>query len=165
MKREDGLRGLANEHTHVRPINFSESPESDAHPALDHMLQKMILYYSDFDVDVNDWKAEQQSLSIFGKNLLTNLSIPLRHIIFVADSWVSVTNLAVNKDKSKEKSATVPERSAWEVGLEYAYLTMNSEKVMAPNQPRRIPRRVLRSCLHITSSMGSTFWTRCASRT
>ncbi len=122
MKREC-LRGLEDDYDHVRPINFGETQEGCC-PALERVLQKRVLYYSDFDVDVNDWKAEQQALSIFAKTMLANLSTGASYRR-VAESWISVAVSPLNKEKSK----TSPERSAWEVGLEYAFLTMHSPKV------------------------------------
>jgi hypothetical protein len=38
------------------------------------VLQKKLVYYSDFDMDTNDWKAERQTLDIYAKTLANNLS-------------------------------------------------------------------------------------------
>ena len=40
----------------------------------DQINQRRIFYYSDFDIDVTDWKTEKEKLNIFRKTLLEELS-------------------------------------------------------------------------------------------
>lgn len=37
-------------------------------------ITRKIAYYSDFDIDANDWKSEQQSICIYARTLLDGLS-------------------------------------------------------------------------------------------
>lgn len=49
-------------------------------PVTDFIQQRKILYYSDFDINVNDWKKEKESLKLFSSTLfkaLRNASIEL----------------------------------------------------------------------------------------
>jgi len=49
------------------------SPKINTVPALERIMQRRVLYYSDFDIDVAEWKTEQQTINIFTKTLLTAL--------------------------------------------------------------------------------------------
>ncbi len=56
------------------PMPQSVQKPSVCDPAFQRVVQRKVVYYSDFDVDVNDWKSEQQAIEMYAKFLMTNLS-------------------------------------------------------------------------------------------
>ena len=103
---------------------LTADPTIEAYQNLENILQKRVLYYSDFDVDVNDWKSEQQTLQIFTKTLLLTLSTPLLSLTRnIGESWIGMLSTVVSKSNPHN-----PEKSPWEVCAEYALLTLFSKK-------------------------------------
>ncbi len=111
----------------IAPTCGLDQPTPTGNPAFERAVQHKVVYYSDFDMDANDWRSEQQAIDIFSKFLLTNLSNPESRC--VASNWVSMISKVLPRRKS-DVGSTIPMKSCWEVALEYVLLTMKSEKVL-----------------------------------
>ncbi len=128
----------------VRPPHpLTSMPQPMVYPELERILQRRVLYYSDFDIDVNDWKTEQQTLQIFTKTILSSLSNSFSLFSptcimktkpstpLTGESWTGMLNTVVFRQKTAAAAGTeklIPEKSAWEVSVEYSLLTLFSEK-------------------------------------
>ena len=46
----------------------------DMQAVLDRVIQRKILYYSDFEVNLNEWKSENKCLQIYSQTMVKSLS-------------------------------------------------------------------------------------------
>ena len=124
----------------IQPIEFNRSSQSDMYtynklteanlkPDLcshySKIYQHTILYYSDFDIDVTDWKIELERLKIFSCNLFQVLSKTF--IKEENESWIDAIKYIIICDTNKVRAIKI-KQSIWEIIIEYAVLTMESEK-------------------------------------
>jgi hypothetical protein len=91
----------------------------------DSIKERKILYYSDFDINVNDWKDEKKKLKIFASTLLERLRKCGSKSL--ARSWLTVLESTFGCYEVCD-AVFIPGKSAWEVAIEYVTLTANSEK-------------------------------------
>ena len=66
---QDELKSIG---TKEKPQN---SPELECFLSIEPVESKKIIYYSDFDIDINDWKKEEEHLGIFFNTLLEILGM------------------------------------------------------------------------------------------
>lgn len=58
---------------HIVGCEEVEETKSNTEASFDLIPQRRILYYSDFDIDVSDWKEEKEKLKVFSSTLLDQL--------------------------------------------------------------------------------------------
>ncbi len=84
---------------------------------LDRIIQRKVVYYSDFELDMNEWRIEHECIQIYSQTL--------RKIL--GESWVAKLSGVLFKVLDTGKAASL-EKNSWDVALEYVLLTQHSKK-------------------------------------
>ena len=110
-----------------RQCELGPGAGSDQPASLERKVQRWIAYYSDFEVDLNDWKSEDERIQIYSDTLKKALGSCHLPQTFAGEPWLAGLK-SVLYDLVDEGSAVRPSKSNWEVALEYVLLTRGSTK-------------------------------------
>ena len=87
----------------------------------------MLIYFSDFEINVNDWKEAKRGLEGFEKNVSKILCTSFISTLFLAHNWIEEMSSALMKVDDFPMRA---KKSPWEICLEYMLLTYQQTKVL-----------------------------------
>ena len=83
----------------------------------DRIIQRKIVYYSDFELDMNEWRIENECIQIYSQTLRKSLG----------EAWIGKLDKVLFKLIDTDQMST-PDKNAWGVALEYVLLTEHSKK-------------------------------------
>jgi hypothetical protein len=128
------------------------------------VVKRRIAYYSDFEVDLNDWKSEDERIQIYSETLRKGLSMSDQTHRSVDEGWQNELK-SVLYELVDESGGVRPSKTMWDVAVEYVLLTRESTKVALSDDACRNPRKESRRwayCTHTTAlkSVTQTFLPR-----
>jgi hypothetical protein len=90
----------------------------------DRVIERKVVYYSDYEISVSEWKSECDSLELNSKNLQKGLGIIC--LQFLGETWTKQFESAVQVVTQSGSN-----KSSWGVIFEYVILTAILEKVLS----------------------------------
>ena len=75
-----------------------ELPESEGQSDVKVLESINVCYFSNFDLNINDWFIEYENIEIFKLNMKKNLGTIYSHLLLLGSTWLTFINEAMEID-------------------------------------------------------------------